>query len=122
MGLGALAHVQRIRKLHREILKWAEQEYQPSCLVPVDSPAANFPLVQGPSTTRRPNGPLGGATVVGLGALAGARSCDVAPTRSCACLPFEPDWFKRRNIPARFVGHPAINRELDEVTQGTPGW
>lgn len=114
MGLGALAHVQRIRKLHREILKWAE-ERQPSCLVPVDSPAANFPLCK----VLRPRG-------VRTVHLAGPQLWAWAPWRArklrrctdqvLCLLPFEPDWFKRRNIPARFVGHPAINRELDEVT------
>ncbi|MEE2907952.1 MAG: hypothetical protein VX527_08990 [Planctomycetota bacterium] len=111
MGLGALAHVQRIRKLHRDILNWA-QRHQPTCLVPVDSPAANFPLCKG----LRPRG-------VRTVHLAAPQLWAWAPWRSrklrrctdqvLCLLPFEPEWFKRRNIPARFVGHPAINRELD---------
>ncbi|MDG2423611.1 MAG: hypothetical protein P8M22_06515 [Phycisphaerales bacterium] len=112
MGLGALAHVQRIRKLHRDILQWA-QSHEPACLVPVDSPAANFPLCK----ALKPRG-------VKVVHLAAPQLWAWAPWRSrklrrctdqvLCLLPFEPDWFSSRNIPARFVGHPAINRELDE--------
>ncbi len=92
--------------------------------VPVDSPAANTPIAQ---RLRR-----GGARVVHL----------VAPqywawgpwrrkklqriTDLVLCLlPFEEQWFRERGIPAKFVGHPVINREidrgeLDERAKGLP--
>ena len=82
--------------------------------VPVDSPAANTPISK---RLRR-----GGARVVHL----------VAPqywawgpwrrkklqriTDLVLCLlPFEERWFRERGIPAKFVGHPVINRELDRT-------
>lgn len=111
MGLGALAHVQRVRRLHREILDWC-QANQPTCLVPVDSPAANFPLCK----ALKPKG----VKVVHLAAPQlwawapwRARKLRRCTDQVLCLLPFEPEWFARRNIPARFVGHPAINRDLD---------
>ena len=111
MGLGALAHVQRIRSHHRDILAWS-REHQPVGLIPVDSPAANFPICK----KLRPNG-------VKVIHLAAPQLWAWAPWRSrklrrCTdlvlCLmPFEPEWFAQHDIPARFVGHPAIDRELD---------
>ena len=117
MGLGALAHVQRIRRLHREILEWSGSN-QPTCLVPVDSPAANFPLCK----ALKPRG-------VKVIHLAAPQLWAWAPWRSrklrrctdqvLCLLPFEPEWFSKRNIPARFVGHPAINRELEQSDLNT---
>ena len=111
MGLGALAHVRRVRRTQKSILRWS-REHQPDCLIPVDSPAANFPICK----VLRPRG-------VRVVHLAAPQLWAWAPWRSrklrkctdqvLCLLPFEPEWFASRSIPARFVGHPAINRELD---------
>ena len=94
-----------------DILAWA-REHRPIGLIPVDSPAANFPLCK----KLRPQG-------VKVVHLAAPQLWAWAPWRSrklrrCTdlvlCLmPFEPEWFAQRDIPACFVGHPAIDRELD---------
>jgi len=34
-------------------------------------------------------------------------------------LPFEEAWFRERSIPARFIGHPAINRSVDHHALAT---
>jgi lipid-A-disaccharide synthase len=82
--------------------------------VPVDSPAANFPICR---RTR-----AAGARIVHL----------VAPqlwawgpwrigklrrlTDGVLCLlPFEPAWFAARGVPARFIGHPRLQRPVDEA-------
>tara|TARA_B100001059_G_scaffold142966_1_gene142916 strand:- start:9076 stop:10200 length:1125 start_codon:yes stop_codon:yes gene_type:complete len=111
MGLGALAHVRRVRRTQKSILRWC-REHQPDGLVPVDSPAANFPICK----ALRPQG-------VRVVHLAAPQLWAWAPWRSrklrkctdqvLCLLPFEPDWFASRSIPAKFIGHPAINRELD---------
>lgn len=96
--------------------------------VPVDSPAANFPIA---NLLRR-----AGARVVHLVAPqfwawgAWRRKKLQRTTDLVLCLlPFEEAWFRERGIPARFVGHPVINRELDrnaiaaqarELPRGSP--
>ena len=111
MGLGAIAHLQRIRAHHRSILEWVAR-HPPSIHLPVDSPAANFPLCK----RMRPRG-------VKVVHLAAPQLWAWAPWRAAklrrstdlvlCLLPFEPAWFAQRGIPARFVGHPAISRPLD---------
>ena len=111
MGLGAVAHVRRVRRIQKAILEWSSR-HRPDGLIPVDSPAANFPVCK----ALRPRG-------IRVVHLAAPQLWAWAPWRSrklrrctdqvLCLLPFEPDWFASRSIPARFVGHPAINRELD---------
>jgi lipid-A-disaccharide synthase len=73
-----------------------------------------------------------GARVVHLGApplreggrLRAARLRRVTSMVLCT-LPYEEEWFRRRDIPARFIGHPSINRAVDvealrALTYGLP--
>ena len=105
------------------VKRWSKA-YRVLLHVPVDSPAVNFPICK---IMRR-----SGVRVVHL----------VAPqvwawgrwrvpklrrlTDLVLCLlPFEDEWFQRRKIPAKFIGHPSINRQLDEAAihervQGLP--
>lgn len=123
MGLNSLSKVLYVRKQIGAIKRWAEQ-YRVLAHVPVDSPAANFPICK--VMHKR------GARVIHL----------VAPqiwawgrwrirklrrlTDLVLCLlPFEEQWFNDRNVPARFIGHPIINRELNiqqlkEYSRGLP--
>lgn len=88
--------------------------------VPVDSPAANFPICK---LARR-----AGCTIVHL----------VAPqvwawaehrvqklrrlTDLVLCLlPFEETWFKDRGVPAVFIGHPLFDQELPDVREKVGG-
>lgn len=120
MGLNALAKVRAVRRQIRSIKRWIRQ-YPVIAHVPVDSPAANFPIC--------PTAKAAGAKVIHLvapqlWAWGGwrvkklRRSTDLV----LCLLPFEEQWFSERGIPARFVGHPAINRDLDEqdITERVP--
>lgn len=111
MGLGALSHVRRVRKQVKAIKRWIK-----SCRVvvhvPVDSPAANFPICKKARRT--------GARVVHLAApqLWAWGGWRIRKLRKCTdhvlcLLPFEPRWFGERGVKGTFVGHPAINRALD---------
>ena len=111
MGLGALAHVRRVRRLQKSILDWSS-EHRPDVLIPVDSPAANFPICK---ALHNSNSRVVHLAAPQLWAWAPWRARKL---RRCTdlvlcLLPFEPDWFASRSIPARFVGHPAINRVLE---------
>jgi lipid-A-disaccharide synthase len=111
MGLSALKRAAEVRRQIGRIRRWA-QAYRVLAHVAVDSPAANFPICKEMRTT--------GARIVHL----------VAPqlwawgrwrvrklrrlTDLVLCLlPFEEQWFTRRGIPARFIGHPRMNRRID---------
>jgi lipid-A-disaccharide synthase len=127
MGLNALGRVVAVRREIGRIRRWSKA-YRVLAHVAVDSPAANFPICKAMRRT--------GARVVHL----------VAPqvwawgrwrvgklranTDLVLCLlPFEEQWFGDRGIPARFIGHPRMNRKLDlddlrarmhGLPQGTP--
>jgi lipid-A-disaccharide synthase len=81
--------------------------------VPVDSPAANFPICKilrrrGVKTVHLVAPQLWAWGRWRLGKL--RRLTDLV----LCLLPFEEQWFNDRGIPARFIGHPAINRLIDQ--------
>ncbi len=119
MGIPALRKVLAIRKTAQEIGRWAEHT-KVAVHVPVDSPAANFPMCA--RMKKR------GARVVHL----------VAPqiwawgpwrirklrrlTDHVICLlPFEESWFRARGVDATFVGHPVLNDPHD-LAESAPAW
>jgi lipid-A-disaccharide synthase len=111
MGLNAMKRYFTLRRQIASLRRWATQ-YRVVAHVAVDSPAANFPICR---IMKR-----SGARVIHL----------VAPqlwawgrwrvgklrrlTDLVICLlPFEEQWFSERGIPAQFVGHPVMSREID---------
>ena len=113
MGLSALSKVASVKKTQNAIRQWA-QARRVNVHVPVDSPAANFAIAKFMKAR-------------------GVRVCHlVAPQlwawgpwrlnklRRCTdlvlcLLPFEQEWFRSRRVPAKFIGHPVINRILDQA-------
>jgi len=111
MGVPGLKKIAEHRRINQRIAAWLDAN--PTGLhVPVDSPAANFPVCK--LAKER------GAKVVHL----------VAPqvwawgswrvnklrrlTDHVLCLlPFEEAWFRRRGVEATFVGHPLFDAPLD---------
>jgi lipid-A-disaccharide synthase len=113
MGLDALGKIRWLKGILGR-LEARLPQVRPVVHVPVDSPAANFPICR---RTR-----AAGARIVHL----------VAPqlwawgpwrigklrrlTDGVLCLlPFEPAWFAARGVPARFIGHPRLQRPVDEA-------
>ena len=127
MGIPALDKILAIRKVAGEIDRWAAIN-QVLVHVPVDSPAANFPMCK--RLKKR------GARVVHLvapqmWAWGGWRIHKLRRlTDHVICLlPFEEAWFRARGVDATFVGHPVLNDphesfassdEWKEPAQGTP--
>lgn len=127
MGMPGVAKIAEHRRLNRRIADWLEKDLV-DVHIPVDSPAANFPLCA--LSKRR------GIRVVHL----------VAPqiwawgrwrirklrrlTDMVLCLlPFEEGWFLSRGVKARFIGHPlfdqpvdleALDRRAAELPDGSP--
>jgi lipid-A-disaccharide synthase len=111
MGIPGLGKVLEHLKINRAVKRWL-QTHPVALHVPVDSPAANFPICKIAKKS--------GARVVHL----------VAPqvwawaewrvnklrrlTDLVLCLlPFEEQWFAMRGVKARFVGHPLFDEPLD---------
>ncbi|MCH8164753.1 MAG: hypothetical protein IH889_04020 [Planctomycetes bacterium] len=110
MGLEALNRSFILRKHVKRIKRWAS-EHRVVAHVPVDSPAANFPISKAMRSA--------GARIIHLVApqmwawgrwrIAKLRRL----TSVVLCLmPFEEQWFTERRVPAKFIGHPSINRTL----------
>ncbi|MEM9372574.1 MAG: lipid-A-disaccharide synthase [Planctomycetota bacterium] len=121
MGVPGLAKIREHKRINADIRRWIERN-PVAVHVPVDSPAANFPVC---AITKH-----AGATVIHL----------VAPqlwawgpwrirklrrlTDHVLCvLPFEQDWFRDRGVRATFVGHPLFDHipgdaELDSEIEG----
>ncbi len=113
MGVPALSRVRAIHAIAQRVDAWAAAN-RLSVHIPVDSPAANFPMCA--RTKRR------GAKIVHL----------VAPqmwawgpwrirklrrlTHHVLCLlPFEEAWFRERGVPATFIGHPVLNTHDEDA-------
>lgn len=111
MGMPGLSKIREHARINERVERWIEAN-RPDVLVPVDSPAANFPICRIAKSR--------GVRVVHL----------IAPqiwawgrwrigklrrrTDLVLCvLPFEEPFFRKRGVPARFVGHPLFDRPLD---------
>lgn len=111
MGMPGLAKIREHRAINARIAAWAKDQ-RIAVHVPVDSPAANFPVC----AIMKANG----AKVVHLVA---PQLWAWAPWRIrklrrltdhvMCVLPFEEEWFRSRGVEATFVGHPMFNKTLD---------
>ncbi len=126
MGLDALGKARWLRRIVRRV-RGMLPAIRPAVHVPVDSPAANFPIC---AVTRPAGSRVVHLVAPQLWAWAPWRIGKLRRlTDGVLCLlPFEPDWFAARGVPARFIGHPRLVRPVDEaaarrraVEMGVPG-
>ena len=106
MGIGAVSEIMRVKRLINLVRDWIRSN-QPNIVIPVDSPAANFPVCK---VARK-----SGRTILHLAA---PQMWAWAPWRIhkmrkltdhvLCLLPFEPEWFQTRGVKATFIGHPAM--------------
>ena len=118
MVIPAWSKVQAVRRAAAFVTEWVAR-HPVAVHVPVDSPAANFPIC---ARTR-----AAGAKIVHLVA---PQLWAWAPWRIrklrrltdhvCCLLPFEEQWFRSRGVPATFVGHPVINRGPSHDPEAPP--
>jgi len=111
MGLGAIAHARSVSKTIKSIGRWIKGRGL-VLHVPVDSPAANFPVCR---YSRRAGARIVHLAAPQLWAWGEGRIKKLRRlTDHVLCLlPFEPEWFGDRGVKGTFVGHPVVNRELD---------
>jgi lipid-A-disaccharide synthase len=113
MGLGGLSKISAVRREIAKIRRWSA-EHRVVVHVPVDSPAANFPVCK----ILKPKGVrIAHLVAPQLWAWGGWRINKLRRLTDCVMclLPFEERWFRERQVPAKFIGHPVVNRELDTV-------
>lgn len=113
MGLNALSRVYSVRATVGRIRRWSKQ-YRVLCHVAVDSPAANFPIAK---IMHRSGSRVVHLAAPQLWAWGGWRIGKLRRLTSLVLclLPFERRWFAERKVPARFIGHPVMNRQLDDA-------
>jgi len=115
MGVPGLSKLLEHQRINRRIARWLDQPTIKNTIalhVPVDSPAANFPICA--ITKKR------GIRVVHLvapqmwawGPWRVAKLRRLTDMVLCL-LPFEEDWFLSRGVPAKFIGHPLFDTPLN---------
>ena len=110
MGLSAISRIGAVRAHQAAIARWASA-HRVNVHVPVDSPAANFPVAlrmkaRGVRVCHLVAPQLWAWAPWRIGKLRRATDCVLC------LLPFEEKWFRDRQVPARFIGHPVINRSI----------
>ncbi len=111
MGVPGAGKIWEHVNIHKRIARWMKLG-KASLHIPVDSPAANFPICK---TAKK-----SGMKVVHLVApqvWAWApwriRKLRKRSDQVLCLLPFEEEWFMARGVPAKFVGHPLFDEPLD---------
>jgi len=112
MGMPGLDKIREHRQMNVRIAEWA-QENPVAVHVPVDSPAANFPVcaIMKSHGTRVVH-----MVAPQLWAWAPWRIRKLRRlTDHVMCvLPFEEEWFRSRGVDATFIGHPLFTKPVDE--------
>lgn len=114
MGMPGLAKIRQHVQINDRIEAWLK--HTPIALhVPVDSPAANFPIC---AITRKAH--LGIVHLVAPQIWAWARWRIHKLRRLTDCvlcvLPFEEHFFLKRHVPATFIGHMLFDEPIDHAT------
>ncbi len=114
MGLPGFKKIMEHRRINGRVAKWLDVKGRRGVVahIPVDSPAANFPICR--ITKRR------GLKVIHLVApqIWAWASWRIKKLRRLTdmvlcLLPFEEAWFVERGVPAKFIGHPLFDKPLD---------
>lgn len=113
IGVPGLAKIREHRRINKRVREWVSRN-RIDLHVPVDSPAANFPICE---ITREAGVQVMHLVAPQLWAWGQWRIRKLRRlTDQVLCLlPFEEEWFLSRGVQARFVGHPLFDSRLDEL-------
>jgi len=111
VGVPGLKKINEHLSYNRKINRWLAK-HEVDVHIPVDSPAANFPICK---LTRERGIKVVHLVAPQLWAWGAWRIRKLARlTDHVLCLlPFEQDWFERRGVSATFVGHPVFDETPD---------
>lgn len=106
MGFDSIARIPEHIRLLKRFRHWLKAN-PIDCLVPTDSPAANWGLCKA-VRQKQPQARIIHLVAPQLWAWAGwrIRKMKKLSDHVLCILPFEPAWFETRGMPASFVGHP----------------
>ena len=115
MGLSAVSEAKTLLQRKAKLAAWLK-ENPIAALVPTDSPAANWSMCKA-VRQHQPDAKIVHLVGPQIWAWASWRINRLRKlTDHVLCLlPFEPDWFGSRGVPATFVGHPLYSPEAREV-------
>ncbi len=128
VGLPGFSKIRQHLRMNAEIARWMKNHPNVRVHVPVDSPAANFPLCRSAKKLGRKVVHLVAPQVWAWGTWRVNKLRKRTDLVLCL-LPFEEKWFAERKVPARFIGHPLFDEAIDLETlseraellpQGTP--
>ncbi len=107
MGMPGLQKIREHSRINERVEAWM-REHRPSVQVPVDSPGANFPIckmakAQGIKVVHLVAPQIWAWGRWRIGKL--RRRTDMV----LCLLPFEESFFRKRHVPARFIGHPLFD-------------
>lgn len=127
MGLPGLRKVLEHRRINARIRDWLDT-HRVAVHIPVDSPAANFPICRMTHARRIKVVHLVAPQVWAWGQWRVKKLRRLSDLVLCL-LPFEEPWFLSRGVKARFIGHPLFDARLDlaaldqkaaTIGEGTP--
>ncbi|MEM8835333.1 MAG: hypothetical protein AAGD00_05890 [Planctomycetota bacterium] len=112
VGIPTLDKILEHQRINRDIERWLRAHPDVAVHVPVDSPAANFPICAIAKKQKRQVVHLVAPQIWAWG---GWR---INKLRRCTDLvlcfnPFEETWFRERDVPAKFIGNPVFDEPLD---------
>ncbi|MAY73498.1 MAG: hypothetical protein CMJ31_02020 [Phycisphaerae bacterium] len=115
MGLPGLAKIREHQRINRDIEAWLDAHRgKVIAHVPVDSPAANFPIC---AMAKKRGVPVVHLVAPQIWAWGSWRIGKLRRLTSfvCCVLPFEEQFFRERGVPAKFVGHPLFDEPMDDA-------
>ena len=113
MGLGGFLKAFEVSRIITRIDRWSRGAGV-RLHVPVDSPAANFPVCKRLRRRGTKTVHLVGPQMWAWGSWRVKKLRRLTDLVLCL-LPFEEAWFEDRQVPARYIGHPVIAKKIDQA-------
>ncbi len=114
MGMPGIGKILEHRRINNRIAYWIKTHPEAVLHVPVDSPAANFPICRLAKRAGRRVVHLVAPQVWAWGTWRINKLRRLTDHVLCL-LPFEEAWFREREVPATFIGHPLFDEPPDQA-------
>ncbi len=112
VGIPGFNKIRQHLRMNKEIARWIREHPEVSVHVPIDSPAANFPIAKAAKKAGRKVVHLVAPQLWAWGPWRVKKLRKRTDLVLCV-LPFEERWFREQSVPARFIGHPLFDEALD---------
>ena len=128
VGIPGWDKIKEHLQINKDIRAWLDEHPEVRMHIPVDSPAANFPICKIAKKAGRKVVHLVAPQLWAWGPWR-IRKLRRSTDLVLCLLPFEEEWFRSKGVEARFIGHPLFDEPLDtealieeakSLPQGTP--